>query len=128
VPRYQLRQDANPVALLAALTRSPQKCGCGERRTSCQSDGILLHNAWHLREGRADIFIGYCSATAAFTKDLPGGTVIGMPNDLATGADYGLTVLSTKNRNAEALMFFIISEDGQKILQQNGFDAPLLPP
>jgi len=84
--------------------------------------------AWHLREGHADIFIGYCSATAAFTKDLPGGTVIGMPNDLATGADYGLTVLSTKNRNAEALMFFIISEDGQKILQQNGFEAPLLPP
>jgi molybdate transport system substrate-binding protein len=84
--------------------------------------------AWHLREGHADIFIGYCSATASFTKDLPGGTVVGMPSDLATGAEYGLAVLLPKNRNAELLEFFIISEDGQKILQQNGFDAPLLPP
>lgn len=82
--------------------------------------------AWHLREGRADVFIGYCSATASFTKDLPGGTVVGMPTKLATGADYGLTVLDTKNQNASALALFILSEDGQKILSRNGFDAPLL--
>jgi molybdate transport system substrate-binding protein len=84
--------------------------------------------AWHLREGRADIFIGYCSATASFTKDLPGGTVVNMPSELATGADYGLTVLPTKNQNAAALALFILSEDGQNILRQNGFDAPLALP
>lgn len=81
--------------------------------------------AWHLHEGRADIFIGYCSAAASFTKDLPGGHVVDLPEKLATGADYGLTVLPTKNQNASALALFILSEDGQKILAQNGFDAPL---
>jgi molybdate transport system substrate-binding protein len=84
--------------------------------------------AWHLREGRADIFIGYCSATAAFTKDPADGTVVGLPSALATGADYGLTLLPTKNQNAAALAFFILSEEGQKILLHNGIDAPLAPP
>lgn len=84
--------------------------------------------AWHLREGHADIVIGYCSATAAVTKDFPDSTVVGLPNALATGADYGLTVLPTKNPNAAALALFILSEDGQKILAQNGFDAPLALP
>jgi molybdate transport system substrate-binding protein len=83
--------------------------------------------AWHLREGHADIFIGYCSAGPSFTKDLPGGAVVGMPRELAIGADYGLTLLPTQNQNATALAFFILSEEGQKILSQNGFDAPLAP-
>ncbi len=81
--------------------------------------------AWHMREGRADIFIAYCSAGSAFTKDMPSGTVVHLPPGLATGADYGLTLM-TKNENAAALALFILSQDGQKILARNGFEAPLL--
>lgn len=84
--------------------------------------------AWHLREGRADIFIAYCSAGAGFKNDLPGATVVNLPPQLATGADYGLAVLPTKNENATALALFILSQDGQRLLAQNGFDAPLLRP
>jgi molybdate transport system substrate-binding protein len=82
--------------------------------------------AWHLREARADIFLGYCSAGADFSKDLPGATVVNLPPELATGADYGLTLLPTKNEQAAAFALFILSREGQKILAQNGFDAPLL--
>jgi ABC-type molybdate transport system substrate-binding protein len=82
--------------------------------------------AWHLREGRADIFLGYCSAGAGFNKDLPGATVVNVPSELATGAAYGLTLLPTKNAQAAAFALFMLAQDGQKILAQNGFDAPLL--
>jgi molybdate transport system substrate-binding protein len=83
--------------------------------------------SWHLREGHADVFVGYCSASVSFKKSLPDGTVVGMPSALATGADYGMTLLPTRNQNAAALALFILSEEGQKIIAQNGFDAPLLP-
>jgi len=82
--------------------------------------------AWHIREGRADIFISYCSAGAAFTKNLPGATIVSLPDRLATSADYGLTLLPTKSVNAAALALFILSQDGQKILANDGFAAPLL--
>lgn len=82
--------------------------------------------AWHLREGHADVFIEYCSAGAGFKKDLPGATVVNLPAELATGADYGLTVLPTKNPNAAELALFVLSQQGQAILAKDGFDAPLL--
>jgi molybdate transport system substrate-binding protein len=84
--------------------------------------------AWHLREGNADVFVGYCSGSVSFKKSLPDGTVVGMPSELATGADYGMTLLPTRNQSAGTLALFILSEEGQKIISQNGFDAPLLPP
>ena len=84
--------------------------------------------AWHLRKGHADVFIEYCSAGADFKKDMPDGEVVNLPAGLATGADYGLTVLPTKNENAGALVYFILSQDGQSILARNGFDVPLLLP
>jgi len=82
--------------------------------------------AWHLREGHADLFVAYCSAGTDFRKDLPGATVINLPPELATGADYGLTLLPANNENAAVLALFILSQDGQSILSRNGFDAPLL--
>jgi molybdate transport system substrate-binding protein len=84
--------------------------------------------AWHLHEGHADIFLAYCSVGVAFTKDLPAATVVSLPPELATGADYGLTLLPTKNENAAAFALFILSQYGQTILSRNGFDAPLLSP
>lgn len=82
--------------------------------------------AWHLREGHADVFIEYCSAGAAFKRDLPNATLVNLPKQLSVGADYGLTVLSAKTPNAAKLAFFMLSQEGQNILAQNGFDAPLL--
>jgi ABC-type molybdate transport system substrate-binding protein len=99
----------------------------GDTHNSAPPPGMDLF-AWHVHEGRADIFLAYCSAGAGFLKDLPGGTVVHLPPQLATGADYGLTVLPTQNQHAAALALFILSQDGQKLLAQNGFDAPLLSP
>jgi len=82
--------------------------------------------AWHEKEGRADLFIAYCSAGPGFLKDLPGATVVDFPPALATGADYGLTLLPTGSVPAARLALFILSDSGQAVLAKNGFDAPLL--
>ncbi|HEX4411076.1 MAG TPA: hypothetical protein VH206_20085 [Xanthobacteraceae bacterium] len=48
--------------------------------------------------------------------------------ELATSADYGPTLLSTNSDHATALVTFILSQDKQKLLAKNGFEAPLLVP
>jgi len=94
--------------------------------SSAQPPAGVDVGAWHLREGRADIFIEYCSAAAAFKSALPDAAVVALPAALAIGADYGLTLLPTGSRNAASFALFILSQDGQRILARNGFDAPLL--
>jgi molybdenum ABC transporter molybdate-binding protein len=111
----------------ATLEAKAQKLIGGAPITAQPPPGVDVF-AWHLRQGHADIFIEYCSAGADFKKDLPGATVVDLPPNLATGADYGLTVLPTKNTNAANFAFFILSQEGQSILSRNGFDAPLLAP
>ena len=83
--------------------------------------------AWHLREGRADLFLAYCTGGREVASQLPGATTVALPTALATGADYGLTVLGTAAADRAALLaMFILSPDGQAILAKYGFDAPLL--
>ena len=82
--------------------------------------------AWNIREGRADLFIAYCSGGQTFKDRLRGSNLVALPADFATGADYGLTVLSPTTPAAARLAFFMLSQDGQMILARNGFIAPLL--
>lgn len=88
-----------------------------------QGENLL---AWQLREKQADIFIAYCSAGEEFLAQLPGAKLISLPPALATGADYGLTVLKGARVSAAQLALFILSQEGQGILAKCGFTAPLL--
>jgi molybdate transport system substrate-binding protein len=67
-------------------------------------EGVNLF-AWHLREGHADIFIACCSAGQDFGAQLPGGKLVSLPPSLATGADYGLTMLNGASAGAARLRF-----------------------
>ena len=78
---------------------------------------------WHLREGRADVFLGYCTSGAQAARDLPGAGVHELPEPLAVGADYGLALLSARPE-AVRLAFFSLSPVGQAILTRHGF-APV---
>jgi molybdate transport system substrate-binding protein len=82
--------------------------------------------AWLLREKRADIFIAYCSAGPDFIAQLPDAKLVSLPPGLATGADYGMTVLTGAGPNAARLALYILSQAGQKVLAASGFDAPLV--
>ena len=81
---------------------------------------------WHVAEGRADIFLAYCTATAEAKKQNPDQQIVELPASLSVGADYGLTVMSGAAQPAPALARFIVSPAGQKILAGYGF-APAQP-
>jgi ABC-type molybdate transport system substrate-binding protein len=76
---------------------------------------------WHIAEGRADIFLAYCTAAAEAQKQYPSQQIVKLPQALAVGADYGLTVIKDAPPQAEQFAAFILSSAGQKILIGYGF-------
>ena len=76
-----------------------------------------------MAEGHADIFLTYCTNALAAQKQNPGQQIVALPDALAVGADYGLTVMNGAGEAAKGLTAFIMSPDGQKILVGYGFAA-----
>jgi len=79
---------------------------------------------WHVAEGRADIFLTYCTNAVVAVRENPGQQMIDLPEALAVGADYGLTVMNGATARAQDFAKFILSREGQGILQRHGFSAP----
>ena len=78
-------------------------------------------------EGKADIFLTYCTGALEAQKQNAGQQIVALPDGLAVGADYGLTVLIGASPQAYQFAMFILSVDGQRALARYGFSAPLLP-
>jgi len=76
---------------------------------------------WHVAEGRADIFLTYRTNALAAKKQYPAQQMVELPEALAVGADYGLTVMNGTGPAAGQLADFILSQDGQTILAAYGF-------
>ncbi len=76
---------------------------------------------WHVAEGRADIFLAYCTAAHEAKAQNPGQQIVELPAALSVGADYGLTVISGAAAPAQDFARFIVSPEGQKILAGYGF-------
>jgi molybdate transport system substrate-binding protein len=76
---------------------------------------------WHLAEGRADIFLTYCTNPFAAQKESPTLQIVNLPESLSVGADYGLTVMYGASPAAQAFAQFIMSSEGQKIMASHGF-------
>jgi ABC-type molybdate transport system substrate-binding protein len=79
---------------------------------------------WHVAEGRADIFLTYCTNALPARTENAGQQVVQLPESLAVGADYGLTIVSGASPGADRLAKFILSPQGQAILARHGFAAP----
>lgn len=75
-------------------------------------------------EGKADIFLTYCTNAIVAKRENPAQNVVTLPETLAVGADYGLTVVNGASANAKRLADYILSADGQAILAKHGFAAP----
>ncbi|MGE7472518.1 molybdate ABC transporter substrate-binding protein [Bosea sp. NPDC003192] len=80
-----------------------------------------------LASGEADIFLAYCTNAQPLAKEQPGIAMLRLPDQLAVGADYGLTVLNTASSNGYRFAMFILSPQGQAILARHGFAVPGLP-
>jgi ABC-type molybdate transport system substrate-binding protein len=74
---------------------------------------------WHVAEGRADIFLTYCTNALAAQKEYPGQQIVALPDALSVGADYGLTVI--KGAAAQGFADYVMSAEGQKVLAGYGF-------
>ena len=76
---------------------------------------------WHVAEGRADIFLTYCTNAQTAQKEDSGQQIVPLPDNLAVGADYGLTVIAGASSSAQQFVEFIMSSSGT-----TDFDEPRL--
>jgi len=72
-------------------------------------------------EGKADVFLLYCTAAAEARRENPSLRVVAIPGPLAVGADYGLTVIKGAGTEAQRFADFVLSPTGQAILVRHGF-------
>lgn len=77
-----------------------------------------------IAERKADIFLTYCTNALVAQKENPGQYSVALPDALAVGADYGMTLVRGASANAERFAKFILSADGQRILAKHGFAPP----
>jgi molybdate transport system substrate-binding protein len=77
-------------------------------------------------DGKADIFLTYCTNALAAQKENPGQQIVALPDALSVGADYGLTVTANASPAAYRFAMFVLSSQGQRILASHGFAAPNL--
>lgn len=103
----------------ALLERKAQKL-TGSATSAVPPAGRSAYG-WHIAEGRADIFLAYCTAAAEAQKQYPDQQIVKLPQAFAVGADYGLTVIKGAPPEAEQFAAFILSSAGQKILIGYGF-------
>jgi molybdate transport system substrate-binding protein len=74
-----------------------------------------------IAEGKADIFLTYCTNAMQAVREVPGARIVAVPEALAVGADYGLITLNTAPAGAQRLAVFILSPPAQAILERHGF-------
>jgi ABC-type molybdate transport system substrate-binding protein len=70
---------------------------------------------------RADMMLGYCSGSGAVMQEIPDLTNVALPAALTVGPAYGMAVASD-HPLATQFALFVMSEQGQMILQRHGFD------
>ncbi len=113
------KADAIRPGAQAALEKKALKL-TGAKDSAAPPAGRIAYG-WHVAEGRADIFLTYCTNALAARKQYPGQQMVALPENLSVGADYGLTVMNGASPAAQALADFIVSADGQTILASYGF-------
>jgi len=67
------------------------------------------------------VFLLYCTAAAEARQENPALRIVTIPEPLAVGADYGLTVVKGATADAQRFADFILSAAGQTILVKHGF-------
>ena len=115
-----IRQNARPVLEKKALQLT------GGPGSAAPPAGRNAYG-WHIAEGRADIFLAYCTAARNAQKENTDLQMIALPDELAVSADYGLTVMADASPGAYRFALFMLSPEGQRIFASYGFSAPNLP-
>ncbi|MEP6557000.1 MAG: molybdate ABC transporter substrate-binding protein [Burkholderiales bacterium] len=75
-------------------------------------------------DGRADLFLTYCTNAAAAHRQQPELQVIDLPVAINVGADYGVAVRAGAPTDATAFADALVDGPGQVALREAGFKAP----
>jgi molybdate transport system substrate-binding protein len=74
-----------------------------------------------IAEGKADIFLTYCTNAILVVREVPGARMLAIPEPLAVGASYGMTVLNDARPAAQRFALFIVSVPAQEHFARHGF-------
>ena len=80
-----------------------------------------------IAEHQADIFLTYCTNAVPVTREVSGARTVAIPDALAVGASYALTVLNDARPTGQRFAWYVLSTSGQTILERHGFTAVALP-
>jgi molybdenum ABC transporter molybdate-binding protein len=119
------KADAQRAGAFTALSHKAQQLTGGTTSVAAPAGRSLY--GMLVSQGRADIFLTYCTNALEAMRENPGQRVVTLPDNLAVGADYGLTLMNTATPAAFRFALFIMSGDGQRILANHGFAVPGLP-
>lgn len=77
-----------------------------------------------MAEGRADVFITYCTNVVTAQAEVPGLKRIEIPPEINVSASYGVSILAGAVPGAESLVRFLLDRPGQDVLARHGFAPP----
>ena len=80
--------------------------------------------AWIMAEGRADLFLTYCTNAVAARREVPALQVVQVPDALQVAAAYGFTVRSGASEAAQDFGRALLAPQAQGALRRLGFAAP----
>lgn len=103
----------------AALERKALQLTGGP--TSVKAPAGKNQYAWVMENGKADVFLTYCTNAVLAKKDLPALQIVQIASELNVGAEYGMIVLKNAPASATKLAQFILGGEGQAILVKHGF-------
>ncbi len=77
-----------------------------------------------MEEGRADVFITYCTGALEAQQQVPSLQVLAIPDAINVSAVYGIALVQPATPVAQAFVDFVTGPQGQKLLGARGFSAP----
>lgn len=80
--------------------------------------------AWNMDEGKADVFLTYCTNAVAAQRELPALRVVDIPADLQVSAAYALTVRHDATVAARDFAQALLAPEALAQFQRLGFAAP----
>jgi ABC-type molybdate transport system substrate-binding protein len=119
--RIESSGAAGPGSAQALKARALQLVG-GPNSPTAPADRSLY--AQLLDEGRADVFVTYCTNATLAARENRALQVLPLPQKLEVAATYGLAQLLPATPAAEAFTRFLLGEGGQAVLRSYGFGAP----
>jgi molybdate transport system substrate-binding protein len=77
-----------------------------------------------MAEGKADVFITYCTNARLAQQEVAGMQVLPIAETINVSARYGMAVLQPASPQARKFVEFVLGAAGQQRLAAVGFSAP----